>query len=171
MEDQTTPPLRAPARLTSLALRITILTLDIATTTTLAVSIALYHKWIPRTSEPSTALHTDWTDLIVLFAILISFMWTIFATLRPRWTSDPLHPGYHVAFDFNCLVWLVACSVPAFLLRENEFRNLSAVSNSCDFGYAVTLTNGDVIKWVCVEHLDVLRKLQMGNYSLACAVA
>ena len=171
MENQTTQSLRAPARVTSFALRITILTLDIATATTLAVSLALYHKWIPRTAYPYTNDHTDWTDLIVLFAILVSFMWTIFATLRPHWTSDPLHPGYHVAFEFACLAWLIACSVPAFLLRQNEFRNLSAVSNSCDFGYAVTLTNGDSIKWVCVEHLDVLRKLQVGCYSLACAVA
>ena len=179
MKNQMTTPtshLRNPirSRIISVGLRIAILTLDIANVIALSVSIALYHKWIPDTSYPTTALHpnrhTDWTDPIVLAAILISFMWTLFITIHPGWTRKTLHSGYHVAFEFICLAWLLACTIPALMLRESDFKNLVAISNTCDMD-TVTLMDGQKVPWVCMPRLDILKKLQVATYAVACGVA
>ncbi|KAF6231081.1 hypothetical protein HO173_010781 [Letharia columbiana] len=168
--------LQVPARGRGHALgfRIVILVLDIVTIVALSISLGLYHKWIPSTSYPTTALkpskHTDWTDPIVLAAVLVSFTWTSFITIRPAWTSKALHLGYYVAFEVICLVWLLACTIPALTLRESGFKDLVAISNTCDMG-SVTLMNGDKVPWVCMPHLNTLKKLQVATYSVACAVA
>ena len=178
MEDQTTTPtpdLRN--RIITLTLRIVVLTLDIATLTTLAVSLNLYSKWIPSTSYPTTALHpitnTDKTDWIVLAAIVISLVWTIFVTIRLALTRKPLHPSLSAASELICLVWLVACIIPAFVLRESSLGNLAAISNTCDEQgkVAMILIGGARVNWVCMPHLDTLKKVQMAAYSLACVVA
>lgn len=168
--------LQVPARPRgpTLGLRIAILALDFAAIITLSVSLGLYFKWIPSTSYPTTALkptrHTDWTDLIVLTAILVSFLSTGYITIRPTWTSKALHLGCYVAFEFVSVVWLLAFTIPAFILRESGFKNLAAISNTCDMGSA-TLMNGDKVLWVCMPHLNTLKKLQIASYSVACAVA
>ncbi|KAL9132926.1 MAG: hypothetical protein Q9175_005898 [Cornicularia normoerica] len=168
--------LHVPARSRDipLCLRSFILALDFAAIIVLFVSIGLYHKWIPSTSYPTTALqptkHTDWTDPIVLAAVLVSFIWTSSITIRPAWTRKALHLGFYVAFEFICLVWLLACTIPAFMLRESDFENLAAISNTCNMG-TVTLTNGHEVPWVCMPHLDTLKKLQIASYSVACVIA
>ena len=178
MEAQTTTPtpdLRT--RIITLTLRIAVLTLDIATLTTLSVSLTLYSKWIPSTSYPTTALHpitnTDKTDWIVLAAIVISLVWTTFITIRLAFTQKAPNPGITAGFELVCLAWLVACIVPAFVLRASSLGNLAAISNTCDVDsqVAMTLVGGAEIKWVCVPHLDTLKKVQMAAYSLACVVA
>lgn len=174
----TTPEsyLHVPARRRgpTFGLRIAILALDSITVIALSVSLGLYHKWIPITSYPTTALnpinHTDWTDPIVLAAVLFSFMWTNFITVCPAWTSKALHLGFYVAFEFVSLVWLLACTIPALMLRESDFKVLLAISNTCDMG-TVTLMNGDKEPWVCMPHLKTLKKLQIASYSVACAIA
>lgn len=168
--------LHVPARSrgASLSLRIAILVLDFTTIITLSISLGLYRKWIPDTSYPTTALQpskrTDWTDPIVLTAALVSFVWTIFVTIRPAWTSKALHLGFYVAFDFICLVWLLACTIPALTLRESGFKNLVAISKSCDMG-TVTSMNGSKVPGVCMPHLDTLKQLQIAGNSVACSVA
>ena len=176
MEAQTITP--APRnRIITLTLRIAILILDIATLTTLAVSLNLYSKWIPSTSYPTTALHpitnTDKTDWIVLAAIVISLIWTIFITIRLAFTRKALHPGISAGFELVCLIWLIACIIPAFVLRESSLGNLAAISNTCDeeAKVAMTLIGGAEVKWVCMPHLDTLKKVQVAAYSLACIVA
>lgn len=182
MEDNLPIPALSPrvpcrSRIISRGFHIAILTLDSAAIITLAVSLGLYHKWIPSTSYPTTALqptrHTDWTDLIVLVATLVSFEWTIFITIRPAWTSKKLHAGYRVAFEFVSLVWLLACTITAFMRRDSLFNNLDAISNTCnvDSLEVLTLTNGAKLKWVCMPHLNTLKKLQIAAYSIACAIA
>lgn len=179
MEDQMTTPtsyLHVPARSRgiSVVLRIAILVLDFAAIIAVSVSLGLYHKWTPGTSYPTTALkptyRTDWTDSIVLVAILVSFLRTGFITIRSAWTSKALHLGFYVAFEFISVVWLLACSIPALMLRESGFKNLVAISNTCDMG-TVTLMNGDKVPWVCMPHLETLKRLQIASYSIACAIA
>ena len=168
--------LHVPARRRGPAfgLRIAILALDFTAVIALSVSLGLYHKWIPGTSYPTTALkptnHTDWTDPIVLAAVLVSFMWTSFITVRPAWTSKDLHLGFYVAFEFVSFVWLLACTTPALVLRKSDFKALPAISNTCDMG-TVQLENGDKVPWVCMAYLNTLKKLQIANYSVACAIA
>ena len=161
-------PVPARRRGPAFGLRIAILALDFTTVITLSVSLGLYHKWIPGTSYPTTALkptnHTDWTDPIVLAAVLVSFMWTIFITVRPAWTSKDLHLGFYVAFEFVSFVWLLACTIPALVLRKSDFKVLPAIST-------VQLKNGDKVPWVCMAYLNTLKKLQIANYSVACAIA
>ena len=179
MEAQTTTPtpnLRNP--IITLTLRIAILTLDIATLTTLSVSLNLYSKWIPSTSYPTTALHpitnTDKTDWIVLAAIVISLVWTTFITIRLAFTQKaPPHLAITTGFELVCPSWLIACIIPAFVLRASSLGNLAAISNTCDVEsqVAMTLVGGGEIKWVCVPHLDTLKRVQMAAYSLACVVA
>ncbi len=67
-------------------------------------------------------------------------------------------------------MWLLAFTIPAFILRESGFKNLASISNTCDMGSA-TLMNGDKVPWVCMPHLNTLKKLQIASYSVACAVA
>ena len=177
MEAQTTSPTpNLRSRIITLGLHIAILLLDIATLTTIAVSLNLYSKWIPSTSYPTTALHpitnTDKTDWIVLAAIVISLVWTIFITIRLAFTPKAPHPTFTTAFELVCLVWLIACIIPAFVLRESSLGNLAAISNTCDeAGVALTLIGGAEVKWVCMPHLDTLKKVQIAAYSLACVVA
>ena len=59
------------------------------------------------------------------------------------------------------------------MLRESIFNNLGAISNTCDMDDpdALTLTNGAKVRWVCVPHLNTLKKLQIAAYSVACAIA
>ena len=180
MEAQTTTPtpdLRS--RITTLTLHIAILVLDIATLTTLAVSLNLYSKWIPSTSYPTTALHpitnTDKTDWIVLAAIVISLIWTIFITIRLAFTPHKALPlSLTTAFELICLIWLIGCIIPAFVLRKSSLGNLAAISNTCDAGAKVALTltgGGAAVKWLCTPHLDTLKKVQIAAYSIACVVA
>ena len=170
------PYLHVPARDRGipLGLRIAILILDFAAIITLSVSDGLYHKWIPGTSYPTTALQptkrTDWTDPVVRAAVIVSWLWTWFIIVRPAWTSKLLHLGFYVAFEFISLVCLLACTIPAFMLRASAFKNLDAISNTCDMGM-FRLMNGDEVPWVCMPHLDTLKKLQIASYSVACAVA
>ena len=178
MEAQTTTPTPGLRnRIITLTLRIAVLTLDIATLTTLAVSLSLYSKWIPSTSYPTTALHpitnTDKTDWIVLAAIVISLVWTTFITICLAFTHKAPPPVLTSIFELVCLVWLVACIIPAFVLRESSLGNLAAISNTCDEGnkVAMTLTGGAEVKWVCMPHLDTLKNVQMAAYSVACVVA
>ena len=181
MEAQTTTPTpNLGNRITTLALRIAILTLDIATLTTLAVSLTLFSRWIPSTSYPTTALkpitNTDKTDWIVLAAIVISLSWTIFTTTRLAFFThkNPPHPSLTTAvFELVCLVWLITCIIPAFVLRESSLGHLAAISKTCDVEaiVAMRLIGGGEVRWVCVPHLDTLKKLQMAAYSLACVVA
>lgn len=182
MEDNLPIPALSPrvpsrSRIITRGLQIAIIILDFAAIITLAVSLGLYHKWIPKTSYPTTALqptrNTDWTDLIVLVATLVSFEWTIFITIRPAWTSKKIHAGYCVAFEFVSLVWLLACTIPAFVRRDSLFNNLNAISHTCDIDSLVVLTlkNGAKLRWVCMPHLDTLKKLQIAAYSVACAIA
>ena len=157
----------------NLGLRIAVLVLDFVTIVSLLVSIGLYHKWIPRTSYPTTALkpakHTDWTDSVVLAAVLLSLIWTSFITMRPAWTSKVLHLGYYIATEFTCLASLLACTIPAFKMRESVFENIVAISNTCDQG-TETLMNGQKVPWVCMPHINTLRKLQIATYSVACVI-
>lgn len=178
MEAQTatpTPDLRN--RIITLTLRIAVLTLDIATLTTLSVSLNIYSKWIPSISYPTTALkpitNTDKTDWIVLAAIVISLIWTTFIILRLAFTRRAPPPMMTAVFELVCLVWLVACIIPAFVLRESSLGNLAAISNTCDDEnkVAMTLTGGAEVKWVCMPHLDTLKKVQVAAYSVACVVA
>ena len=158
----------------NLGLRIAVLVLDFVTIVSLLVSIGLYHKWIPSITYPTTALkpakHTDWTDPVVLAAVLLSFIWTTFITVRPAWTSKMLHLGYYIAFEFTCLASLLACTIPAFKLRDSVFENIVAISNTCDQG-TETLMSGQNVPWVCMPHINTLRKLQTASYSLACIIA
>lgn len=171
------PRVSGRSRIITRGFHVAILTLDIAAIITLAVSLGLFHKWIPSTSYPTTALQparrTDWTDLIVLIATLVSFEWTIFILIRPAWTDKKIHAGYAVAFEFISLVWLLACTITAFMRRDSLFKNLDAISHTCDVDSLVvlTLTNGAKLRWVCMPHLDTLKKLQLAAYSVACAIA
>ena len=162
------------SRRLNLGLRISILVLDTVTIVSLLVSIGLYNRWIPSISYPTTALkpakHTDWTDPVVLAAVLLSFIWTTFITVRPAWTSKVLHVGYYIAIEFTCLASLLACTVPAFQLRDSEFENIVAISNTCDQGTDTSMT-GQNVPWVCMPHINTLKKLQIASYSVACVIA
>lgn len=186
MDSQTPPPTPTPPnRLTTLTLHIFILTLDLATLTTLAVSLTLYSAWIPATSYPTTALHpitnTDKTDWIVLAAVVISLTWTTFITIRLAFfTRKTLPPALTTAFELVCLVWLIACIIPAFVLRKSSLGSLAAISTTCDDDDEqgnVALTDssgggaGAGVKWVCMPHLNTLKKVQVAAYSVACVVA
>ncbi len=91
-------------------------------------------------------------------------------TVRPAWTSEALRLWYYVAFEFLCLAWLLGCTISALILRGSVVKNLIAISNTCDMG-SVTLMDGQKVPWVCMPHLDTLRKLQVATYSVACAIA
>ena len=164
----------ARGRCLNLSLRIAVLVLDFVTIVSLLVSIGLYHKWIPKTSYPTTALkpakRTDWTDPVVLVPVLLSFIWTTFITVRPAWTSKVLHLGYYNVIEFTCLASLLACTISAFKLRESVFENIVAISNTCDQG-TETLTNGHKVPRVCMPHIDTLKKMQIASYSVACIIA
>ena len=167
-------PVSTRSRRLNLGLRISILVLDIMTIVSLLVSIGLYHRWIPRITYPTTALepakHTDWTDPVVLAAVLLSFIRTFFITMRPAWTSKALHLGFYIVIEFTCLASLLACTVPAFQLRASVFENIVAISNICDRGTETLMTRQNV-QWVCKPHINTLKRLQIASYSLACIIA
>ena len=158
----------------NLGLRIAVLVLDFITIVSLLVSIGLYHTWIPRISYPTTALkpakHTDWTDPVVLAAVLLSFIWTSFITMRPAWTSKVLHQGFYIVIEFTCLASLLACTISAFRWRDSVFENIVAISNTCDQG-TETLMTGQHVPWVCMPHINTLKRLQIAGYSVACIIA
>ena len=166
--------LSARGRRLNLGLRIAVLVLDLVTIVNLLVSIGLYHKWVPNITYPTTALkpakHTDWTDPVVLAAVLLSFIWTTFITVRPAWTSKVLHLGYYIVIEFTCLASLLACTIPAFQLRDSAFENIVAISNTCDQGTEASIS-GQNVPWVCMPHINTLRKLQIASYSVACIIA
>ena len=56
------------------------------------------------------------------------------------------------------------------MLRESDFKNLVAISNTCDMD-TVTLMDAQKVPWVCMPHFDVLKKLQIASYAVACGVA
>ena len=155
-----------------LGLRVAILILDFATIVTLSVSLGLYRQWTRGDSYATIALsqtkHTDWTDSIALAVVLVSLIWTGFITIRPAWTSKALHLSYFVAFEFLCLVWIVACTVPAMLMRDSDFKTLATISYSADIGTA-RVSNEDTMPWA-TSHWDTPRKLQIASYSVACAI-
>lgn len=97
---------------------------------------------MPNTPYPTTALqatkHIDWTDRIVLVAVLVASIGTTFSFIVVR-TSKGFQVEFYVACEFFWSVWVWI--VPALVLRGAGFGILVPVGESCDVG-SVNLVDG-----------------------------